>query len=859
VAVAVGRRHSSGFLARSIARHPKLLGLPPLLRMAVDPLATEDPWEAVGRLQSIIPADQAYRVVLTPALASTSALTALLLADDGRLSPFAERAVRVSLHRNPFDLKAPILQIAAGGNREILRFVSEIAPTLNDTEARQLFAACAAEALLPADPYGPQATTWASQTVAVLMSLYPPLIDELLAVAGSDAVKGALASDTVVLAASLHGLVSYRELPRVAPLIADRLSDVPERFRPADNRYSTSDSEQLDTLRFLAWTERLSAVVRMVDPREATFRLRLAVLLIADAVGIYVLVSAMDGVSGFRVTLPLFGLSEGLTAIGILVALHVLSVELGAGSLPSGIGYAVAWPARLVSAYAVIAVAVAASLFPKLSVSLPVAGAVVLLIHVPFVARDLVSKSDARRAALRIWRDRRRDFAQAGRLSGRTYQTGTELAALLEAPNHLRRATTEPVTRHRLRVAADQNGYLLVDVDGIQETDALLARSDKSPLRSGSPAPALVIVSWPGKETVAGDTLAVLEVDEPEPARLLLAAVTRAFRAARLRTVDRGRAGANALAAILAAQVRDDPSGAMRTSRYLQRALTEFAAAGAAVVPVAAERKGYLQRMLPFDPTAEVVGRFEAAWRGTIAGPKTQDDDLLRQHALRLASTRITTAYASALDLLIARLGVVATDTPLTELHSTGALLSELGGLAAETAGHDSFFTARMALESMLDRLAQADPIPREERLVRQRFEELLGRALVADYFLETDVERGCRKLCDIAERASSPGRRQDILVGICKLGALAIDYGRVALAAKLVVMVVGAPVDWATVRAFVGDEAYGLRLSTLSQLAGEVFGTDVPASVSRFADWAEALSAAFPSAVTPTTRPPSP
>lgn len=858
MAVAPAKTEASGWLGRTIARHTRLLGRSFLVRKAVGPLADADPWEALGRLKSSISADDAYRVVLAPELASTAALTALLRADGGRLSPFVERAVRVSLRRNPFELKTPILGIAASGNRRILRYVSEIAPTLNDTEARQLFAACAAEALSPADPYGTEETTWASQTVTVLISLYPPLVDELLAAAGSDAGKCAVAGDAVVRAASLHGLVGYGELPRVAPFIAERLSDLPERVRPADNRYSTSDSvERLGTLKFQRWRDRLSSVARTADPREATFGIRLAVLLAADAVGIGVLDLAFDGLAGPRVTLPSVGISEGLTAVGILVALHVLSVELSAGSLPTGIGSAVAWPARLVSAYAVLAVILAASMFPKPLVHLPLAAAVVLLVHVPVVGRDLVSKSDARRAAMRVWRDRRRDFTDAGRLSGRTYQVAAELAVFLEAPNHVRRATTEPVTRHRLRVAADQNGYLLVDVDGIRKIDALLARSGKSPLRSGSPAPALVLLSWPGNEVVAGDVLAVLEVDEPEPVRLLLAAVTRAFRPARLGAVERANTGAIALAAIFSAQVRDDPSGAKRTSRYLERALAEFASAGAAVVPPAAERKGYLQRLLPFDPTTGVVERFETAWRNTIANLTTGGHDVLRQHALRLASTRTTGVYASALDMLVARLGVVATEAPLLELHGTAALLSELGGVAAETTGHDSFFPARMALESMLDRFAQADPIPREERLVRQRFEELLARALVADYFLETDVERGCQKLCDMAKRASSPRRCQDILVGICKLGALALDYGRVALAAKLVIMVVGAPVDWATVRALISDDTYGLRLSTLSQLAGEVFGTDVPASVSRFADWAQALSAAFLVGAKPTAGPP--
>jgi hypothetical protein len=848
VAVDLGRA------GRLIARHHRLLGHSVLVRRISAPLADEDPWDAIERLRLQVSADEAYGIVLAPDLASTAALATLLEADGGHLGPFAERAVRLSLARDPFGLKAPMLRIAAGGNREILRYVTEIAMTLNDSEARQLFAGSVGEALAPVDPYGEQDTTWALETVSALLPLYPPLVDELLAAAGADPVKRAVAGDAVVMAASRQGLIGYRELPRVAPLIAERLLDVPERFRPADNRYSTSDSvRRLATLGSRRWSDRLASIAKAAAPQQAGFRTRLAAFLGLDIIGIGVLDVASRGLTERGVTLPSFGLSEGLTAVGILVALHVLSVELGAGSLPAGVGPAVTWPARLVSAYSVLSVVLAAAMFPSLFVHLRVAAVVVLLAHVPFVAGDLISKSDARRAAFRISRDRQRDFTNAGTLSGETYQAAAELAALLEEPNQVRRATTEPVTRNRLRITADRNGYLLVDVDRIRKIGGLLAHSDKSPLRSGSPAPALVLLRWPGNEVVAGDVLAVLEVDEPESARLLMSSAKRAFTSARLDTAERAIAAATALASILEAQLGGDLSGARRTSRYLERAVTEFTLAGSAVVPATLERRGYMQRLLPFDPAFGVVHRFELAWRRTT-GTGDVDRDTLRQHALRLASTRSTSPYASSLDMLIARLGTVASDMPVADLHGTAALLSELGGIAAETAGHDSFFPARNSLESMLDRLVQTDPIPREERLVRQRFEELLARALVADYFLETDVERGCEKLSEMAKRATSTGRCQDILVGICKLGGLALDYGRVALSAKLVILVVGAPVDWTLVRALISDESYGIRLSALSQFAGEVFGTDVPASVSRFADWAQALSAAFPGGVLPAT-----
>ncbi len=283
------------------------------------------------------------------------------------------------------------------------------------------------------------------------------------------------------------------------------------------------------------------------------------------------------------------------------------------------------------------------------------------------------------------------------------------------------------------------------------------------------------------------------------------------------------------------------------TSVLLSRAISTFAQEAARRLADSQPPSGYLERLLPFDPSMEAIRVFESAWRDALDADDEQQLEALRRHALRLAGLRRTCAYASTLDFLMARLSTVAADIAASGAHSCAALIAELGAVAAEVGDQKSFFPARQALQSLVQRLAALAPIPREETLVRQRFEELLGRALVADYFLETDVDRGCDLLIGLARAATGTSRGQFVLFGVAKLGALALDYGRLALAARLAFKLRTDGIDWAVARALATDEDYRLRMETLSTLAGGLFGQDVGDALVRYADWSEGLYAAFP------------
>ncbi len=556
--MAVGRRlarTARGLVWRLLARYPQL-GRPASIRFAAEALPRADPWDAIQELRRTMSGRDAVRVVL--GLASPDLPFAALLDVEGDAARlYALRAAVGRARSDPFATKADVLVVLLGPNRRrAYGLVPIVARTFNLAEATTVLATTLPDALAAVDPYAPSRQRQAARSVASILSLYPTLLDEMIDAAGTEPDRLAALGDIALDAAQLDGLFTRQDLPRVASLVARTADELPERLRTADNRYSTSDpvgpapQHRLGLLRTA-----LGAVSRTASRvRAGPFPTRLAVLAFVDlicVVAAMALANSVGGVagSGGRPDVaPPIDLSTGLTAAGLLVALHVLAVELASGSLPIGMVTSVAWPARLVSAYAMVAAILVTQLLPTPPEGLSLGFGVALLIHLPFVARDLVSKSDLRRAASRVWRDRSADFGRTGVEAAHVYRQRQALNEFLVG-RPIRFASVEPVTRRRVPVAAQRDGYLVVDFGRLQELDRVLAQAGTSPLRSGSPAPDLVLLHQPGSEVAAGDALAVIEVDEPDLAEQALPLSRRAFATQTLAHVDRSRNAVGSLSA----------------------------------------------------------------------------------------------------------------------------------------------------------------------------------------------------------------------------------------------------------------------------------------------------------------------
>lgn len=88
--------------------------------------------------------------------------------------------------------------------------------------------------------------------------------------------------------------------------------------------------------------------------------------------------------------------------------------------------------------------------------------------------------------------------------------------------------------------------------------------------------------------------------------------------------------------------------------------------------------------------------------------------------------------------------------------------------------------------------------------------------------------------------------RRVHVLLGVCRVGSVALQSGRIALAVQVGNALKGAAADWELMKKVAQAEEMAERLRTLSWLSGEVFGDDPAASVATYADWYLSIQAAF-------------
>jgi hypothetical protein len=838
-------RHS---IATAVARWPWLLARRSFVRLVADHLGGADPWQAIAELRTVLPADVATRLVLDPRRLPPTVLPNLMQVRHPVARAYAVRAAVTITREQPFPARNVLMRELLAGEREMaLALLPEAAQALNLTEAHEVLAIALPLALSQLDPYAPGITAIARRAVVSILAVFPPLVDLVLG-ASSDPIQQATSGEMVIAATARSGLLDTSVIPRVAPLVAGTREELPERLRPADNRYSTADTLLPGSHSRRRMVPKLPRAIDQLRAHATLgFRARLIVLLALDVAAIWLAMTLFAWLEQDGHKVPTFGLPETLTAAAVLVALHVLAVELAAGSLGAGMLPAVAWPARLVSAYVVAAVFTMSAFVPDAAGLVSPASLAVLLIQFPFVAIDLVSKSDHRRAVERVARDRRADFSLAGLEAARVFGERLAIKGILDHGFRVRRASTEPVTRRRVTLRARRDGYAEISARRLADVDAALTHGAGTPLRTGTPGPSLVLLHDTGSEVMAGDPLAVLQADEPDWAEALTGRVEQVFNVRRLRAVDQARAAVLHLAGAHTLQSASDRRGAEMTSRRIENALRAYLRRAESRLGPVEPSGEYLANLLPFNPEIDAVFGLEAAWQDAILRNDDRQSEALRDHAVRLARLCRGSHYSSSLDVLLARIDVVGRDAPSHAVHSVAALLSELGGIAAEGGRRSSFFPARSALESMLDRLTAQTPIPREEELVRQRFEELLARAMIADYLMEVQVERGCQKLVSIASRAGATRRRTRVAFGLAKIGSAALGWRRLALAAKIAFLVRDTGVTFADIRTLAKQEDYRVRMTTLSTIAGEIFGGDVGDAVARYAEWAEELCSGFP------------
>lgn len=749
-------------------------------------------------------------------------------------------AARQLAREAPGEAKDAVMAaLLAGDNPLAVLLIPEVTGYLSVAEGDRAFERVVGDALRPLDPYAHGALGDARRGAATLLATFPALLDDLVSrVGAADQTTKLIAGDLAVAALALGRNLGASHVPSFVSLLAVSLGALPAQLATADSRYSVADPLGTRSRGESA----ASTNVRMGAAALASYPARLF-----GGVGLATAVGAAAVVLPSPLERLRVGPAEIFGAAAVVIALHVLAVELAANKLPSGFVHRVSWPVRLVLAYLATAVGISAAIAAAaltsdtrtLMLRVAAISFLLLLVLLPAVVRELVGKSDALQAARRIGRDRGFDMWLAARNSTESFRNRARAEAVISTLPFVGRVSTEPASRRHLRVLAKADGFVNVNIPKLADVDAFL----RANAPDDGPQAEVALLTQHGNPVRRGDVLAAVLADEPNVASRAASLVGRSVDVEAIGASLRAQETMQALSQLLHLQAVDrDVANAHRTSQIIVFLLRSYLRS----IPAEGERRrGYLENMLPMTPEQQAVEGWESAYRSSIVADDENRSDFLRTHALRLADLGREFERSAALELLIARTGVLLIAMTPDTAHSIAIVLTDLARVSAELGRREAYAAARRDAERLVRNLAAIDPVPPSEQLTRQRLEELLAYGLVGDYFLEEDVFRGCDALVDLAAD-SQPGRKAHIHLGVCRVGGLALSSRRYSLAARLYSLLASAGADWVLIRKFSQTETVSSRLAALNSLAGGVFGRDPVAAVGRYVDWAQDLDTKF-------------
>lgn len=670
-----------------------------LVRRLVPRAGFPEPTAALADLSRTLGEDKAINLLFDDEPPDAAIWARLFDEEYGEVAvPYVMSATLQAAKREPLEAKKRVLAALLAGNRSLACYLlPEVASYLDAVEAVQVFELLARDALQPIDPYAPSGQGGPAAALAAVIALYPDLVGRLITRAGSDPTVGGIAGDIVLLAmAHRRTVTAVKHLPAIVAVLAENVELVPERVRTADSRYSIVDHARPST-------RPRRGPLSNLRRRFGGLGFRVVALLLADGLAI---VSGSEVVSRLDLAVVRLGAGEAFAALAVLVAVHVVAVELAAVKLPGGFLSRVGWPARMISAYSVATVWLIAGLLPTdlrdLSEPVSVMSATLFLAHLPAILIDLVGKSDRRRAAKRAFADRAHDMATAGRASANTHRALKAFQDRERSWKHIRRSLSEPVRHRRVAIRAARAGFIAFDLDRLDALDSSLDGLAVSALAGFGSSPSLALLVQPGHEVAEGDLVATLEADEPDLIESLSPQIRLAIHYAAQPAVQHAKELIRNLGAVMELQVAErDISGAQMTSDRIASSLRTFLLEADTILGREDPPKGYLETALPMSPELDAVRSLEMGLRASLASMNDESVAELASHAVRLAHLRAATPYAATLDYSVARLSITASGAEDDGLHTIAALIVDLGRIAAEWADRSSFAQVRLAMQDI--------------------------------------------------------------------------------------------------------------------------------------------------------------
>ncbi len=381
------------------------------------------------------------------------------------------------------------------------------------------------------DPYAPAPLSMAARTAAAaLISRNPALDSEVLAHVQKPEVA-------LVQAAAVQG-----RRVRFGEGVAAALEAIRPNERRAvgfardcDRQYSALDSIEPSAGR----VEQLIAVVRGAIMRfavatRAPLRALVVVALVAAWVG------AALAVDAWVIDLPneiTVAAGEALTALGILVAVHVLSAELSADRLAGPIARATSFPMALQAGYlAGLALLALSVLHPRHSdlatysaATLGVIASLVVLVIAALLT--LLSRTDPVRAVEAFSKRQRGAVLASGRALGRLHRDTLQQRQLLFGFAWATNTFTPPRGERRAAILARRSGYLLLHKRRLRRIGRRQEYQEER-LRIAS-------VAVIGLPVSSGDEVfSLVPADDVTPSRADLRRVGRLLRVRRHREID---------------------------------------------------------------------------------------------------------------------------------------------------------------------------------------------------------------------------------------------------------------------------------------------------------------------------------
>ncbi|MGO9885530.1 MAG: hypothetical protein ACLPV4_21250 [Solirubrobacteraceae bacterium] len=324
-------------------------------------------------------------------------------------------------------------------------------------------------------------------------------------------------------------------------------------------------------------------------------------------------------------TLTTAGVDAGvaIVALGVLAAVHVLSVQLAAQRLPGPIASAVAITPLTLSGYTTGLLMLIASILgqedppPAWHPSLVASGLLVILFVQVVAATTLSLRTTSLAAASEaVGRRRIGQARRTGRLAGDLHRLAAECRQVVDTHPCLRLFTSAQENAQRYPIRAANSGYLTIDIARL-ETAAQRDKLINGDLR-------LDLLVLPSIAVVAGQELASLvpvasaELDEDD-----LRAVEAPFKVSDMRQLERFAE----LCATLCSQLRPlvalgDAGGARRILHVLRELLQEHVASEA-------DTCGSQSGVLPLSPAlTQVIDEARAALRASTT--ESERDPVVR-------------------------------------------------------------------------------------------------------------------------------------------------------------------------------------------------------------------------------------